>query len=48
VTGPFEVTTLGRYSVEGWKGYVVRAAGAGEVAKLENTFRWPVAAAPPR
>lgn len=36
VTGPFEVMTLGRYSVEDWKGYVVRAAGAGEAAKLEN------------
>lgn len=38
VTGPFEVMTLGRYSVEDWKGYVVRepAAGYGEPAKLEN------------
>jgi adenine-specific DNA-methyltransferase len=38
VCGPFEVMSLGRYSVEDWKGYVVRepAAGVGEVAKLEN------------
>ncbi len=34
VTGPFEVATLGRYSVEDWKGYVV---GEGQDAgKLEN------------
>jgi len=32
--GPFEVTSLGRYSVEDWKGYVVREIG--ETAKLEN------------
>ncbi|MCY4586943.1 MAG: site-specific DNA-methyltransferase [Bryobacterales bacterium] len=31
VCGPFEVMSLGRYSVEDWKGYVV-----GEAAKLEN------------
>lgn len=38
VTGPFEVMTLGRYSVEDWKGYVVAEAqpGYGEEAKLEN------------
>lgn len=36
VCGPFEVMSLGRYSVEDWKGYVVREAGLGEVAKLEN------------
>lgn len=38
VTGPFEVMSLGRYSVEDWKGYVVRepAGGSGEPAKLEN------------
>ncbi len=36
VCGPFEVMTLGRYSVEDWKGYVVREAGIGEAAKLEN------------
>jgi adenine-specific DNA-methyltransferase len=37
VCGPFEVMSLGRYSVEDWKGYVVRdAAGTGEAAKLEN------------
>ena len=41
VCGPFEVMTLGRYSVEDWKGHVVRelpgeyGAGAGEM-KLEN------------
>jgi adenine-specific DNA-methyltransferase len=34
VTGPFELATLGRYSVEDWKGYVV---GEGDDAgKLEN------------
>jgi adenine-specific DNA-methyltransferase len=31
VCGPFEVMSIGRYSVEDWKGYVV-----GEAAKLEN------------
>jgi adenine-specific DNA-methyltransferase len=38
VCGPFEVMSLGRYSVEDWKGYVVREArpGFGEPAKLEN------------
>ena len=38
VCGPFEVMSLGRYSVEDWKGYVVResAVGPGEPAKLEN------------
>src|SRR5262249_36309088 len=38
VCGPFEVMSLGRYSVEDWKGYVVRepAASYGEAAKLEN------------
>jgi adenine-specific DNA-methyltransferase len=38
VCGPFEVMSLGRYSVEDWKGYVVREASAiyGEPAKLEN------------
>jgi adenine-specific DNA-methyltransferase len=38
VSGPFEVLSLGRYSVEDWKGYVVREAspGYGEPAKLEN------------
>jgi len=36
VTGPFEVMSLGRYSVEDWKGYVVRELGVGESAKLEN------------
>jgi adenine-specific DNA-methyltransferase len=38
VCGPFEVASLGRYSVEDWKGYVVResAASYGEPAKLEN------------
>jgi adenine-specific DNA-methyltransferase len=34
VTGPFEVATLGRYSVEDWKGYVV-GEGA-DAGKLEN------------
>lgn len=38
VCGPFEVMSLGRYSVEDWKGYVVREAAPayGEPAKLEN------------
>ena len=37
VCGPFEVLTLGRYSVEDWKGYVVRETPGGvEEAKLEN------------
>ncbi len=36
VCGPFEVMSLGRYSVEDWKGYVVREPGMGEAAKLEN------------
>jgi len=36
ICGPFEVASLGRYSVEDWKGYVVREPGIGEAAKLEN------------
>ncbi len=36
VCGPFEVMSLGRYSVEDWKGYVVREPGIGEAAKLDN------------
>jgi adenine-specific DNA-methyltransferase len=38
VCGPFEVMSLGRYSVEDWKGYVIResATGYGEATKLEN------------
>jgi adenine-specific DNA-methyltransferase len=36
VCGPLEVMSLGRYSVEDWKGYVVREPGIGETAKLEN------------
>jgi hypothetical protein len=38
VCGPFEVMSLGRYSVEDWKGYVVRESSStfGEPAKLEN------------
>ncbi|MBI4468788.1 MAG: site-specific DNA-methyltransferase, partial [Acidobacteria bacterium] len=36
VCGPFEVMSLGRYSVEDWKGYVVREPGVGEAAKFEN------------
>lgn len=35
VTGPFEMLSLGRYSVEDWKGYVV-TGGTTEPAKLEN------------
>jgi hypothetical protein len=34
VTGPFEVSTLGRYSVEDWKGYVVGEGS--DSGKLEN------------
>lgn len=36
VAGPFEMLTLGRYSVEDWKGYVICGPGIGEAAKLEN------------
>jgi adenine-specific DNA-methyltransferase len=37
VGGPFEVMSLGRYSVEDWKGYVIGSGAAGdEPAKLEN------------
>jgi adenine-specific DNA-methyltransferase len=38
VCGPFEVASIGRYSIEDWKGFVVResAPGYGEPAKLEN------------
>jgi len=36
VCGPFEVASLGRYSVEDWKGYVVRDSGNGEATMLEN------------
>ena len=38
VVGPFEMMSLGRYSVEDWKGYVIRepASAFGEPAKLEN------------
>jgi len=38
VTGPFEVMSLGRYSIEDWKGYVVResASAFGAPANLEN------------
>ena len=40
VCGPFEVITLGRYSVEDWKGWVVRersdGAGDGGAVRLEN------------
>lgn len=35
VCGPFEVMSLGRYSVEDWRGYVVSHTVA-ETAKLEN------------
>jgi adenine-specific DNA-methyltransferase len=34
VTGPFEVATLGRYSVEDWKGYLV--GDGADAGKLEN------------
>jgi adenine-specific DNA-methyltransferase len=37
ITGPFEVMSLGRYSVEDWKGYVVTSSPEGvEVPKLRN------------
>jgi adenine-specific DNA-methyltransferase len=38
VCGPFELMSLGRYSVEDWKGYVVRETSPayGEPAMLEN------------
>ena len=36
VSGPFEIGSLGRYSIEDWKGYVFREHGIGEAAKLEN------------
>jgi adenine-specific DNA-methyltransferase len=36
VCGPFEVATLGRYSVEDWKGYVVGDRAAGGSSQLEN------------
>ena len=38
VCGPFEVMSLGRYSVEDWKGYIVceSVSSLGEPAKLEN------------
>ena len=38
VAGPFEVTSIGRYSIEDWKGYLVGApsGGYGEPAKLQN------------
>lgn len=36
VAGPFEVMSLGRYSVEDWKGYVVSAEAGIEPPKLEN------------
>ncbi len=35
VCGPFEVASLGRYSIDDWKGSVIRDAGP-EPAKLEN------------
>jgi len=36
VCGPFEVMSIGRYSVQDWKGYVIGARANGEAAKLEN------------
>lgn len=36
VCGPFEVMSLGRYSVEDWKGYVSTTSSTTEPAKLEN------------
>lgn len=41
VAGPFEVMSLGRYSLEDWKGYVVResAGGVGQQENLENYIK---------
>ena len=36
VCGPFDVSTLGRYSVEDWTGYVLCSDGGGDGAKLQN------------
>lgn len=38
VCGPFDVMSVGRYSIEDWKGYLVREVPTtyGEAAKLEN------------
>jgi adenine-specific DNA-methyltransferase len=36
VCGPFEIMSLGRYSLEDWRGYVVSEPGIGEALKLEN------------
>src|SRR5262249_36513599 len=36
ICGPFEVMSLGRYSVEDWKGFVTGTSAPGETAKLEN------------
>ena len=36
VCGPFDVSTLGRYSVEDWTGYVLCGDGGGDGAKLQN------------
>lgn len=36
VCGPFEVMSLGRYSVEDWRGYVARERSGDEPALLEN------------
>lgn len=37
IAGPFEVMSLGRYSIEDWKGYVTTSGGEGlEPAKLQN------------
>lgn len=43
VTGPFEVMTLGRYSIEDWKGYVLNGDGQAEpenyVAVVSRLYR---------
>lgn len=36
VCGPFEAMTLGRYSVEDWKGYIESEASRGETPTLQN------------
>ena len=36
VSGPFEVLTLGRYSLEDWKGYLMDPDGQGAAAGLQN------------
>jgi adenine-specific DNA-methyltransferase len=39
VTGPFEVLTIGRYSPEDWKGYIVGPSEHGESGVLEDYIK---------